>query len=796
MNATFQQLLNLLVAPPGNLIYHLVLAFSIFASLQVALIARRSQENGGMSGRALLGLNLLLIAQLVLFFSSGLAWQGAINPHYFLPVFDRAMILFSLLWLTWLWCFPQPYRPADIFLGLLNLGIIFLFLFTYSQWLLEDSSLPFNASWQDWTWALSSLTIVLIAIAWLLFHRPGNWGIGLGMFALIGAGILGHLFLPPTGNDFSGYLRLAQLAAFPLLPGVLLPPPREHPSSTDQETSPSAARSVRPADLQTIHAWLNISLQNDQEHLPPAVARAVAHTLNADLCLVVKSPATESEPIHILGGYDVLREEDLPPALLDSAQAPALTNALIKGKALRVNAPEVQPTDLTGLSIALGLTEVGNLLLIPLLHNAAPWGGLLLLTPYSQRVWDVEDSNHLASETENIVALLNRAPQPPAPAGEFAELRASLVELGAELDQLRLEKQELTVALEKARSQSGSSGEEVENLLALQRDSQELIQKLQEENEQLRNRLAALEALSTPGGQVEGKVEESAIPNQQLENELRATLEEVARLQNLLAASNIRVLELERKLSHNPVITTEDQEIIASIVQELRQPMASVMGYTDLLLAETVGILGTLQRKFLERVRSATERLRVLLDDLIQITSFGGGSLELIHQPVDLAVVIDAAITDISARLREKNINLSIELPDELPLLYADREGIQQIIGQLLQNASLATPPEGSITLRAGIQKEEPGEYLILQVTDEGGGIAPEDLGRVFDRRYRADHVLIQGLGDTGVGLSIARTLVEAHGGRIWVESDATKTSTFSVLLPLRSATEMEPGRE
>lgn len=795
MNATFQQLLNLLVVPPGNLIYHLVLAFSIFASLQVALIARRSQENSGISGRALLGLNLLLVAQLILFFSSGLAWQGVINPHYFLPVFDRAMILFSLLWLVWLWCFPQPYRPADILLGILNLGILFLFLFTYSQWLLEDSSLPFNASWQDWTWALSSLIIVLVAVTWLLFHRPGNWGMGLGMFALFAAGILGHLFLPPTGNDFSGYLRLAQLAAFPLLPGLLLHPPREHPS-TGQEMTQSAVRSVRPADLQTVHAWLNISLQNDPERLPAAVARAVAHTLTADLCLVMKSPTAESEPIHILGGYDVLREEDLPPALLDSAQTPALANALIKGKPLRVNTPEIQPPDLTGLSIALGLTEVGNLLLIPLLHNATPWGGLLLLTPYSQRIWNAEDANPLASETENIVALLHRAPQPPAPTGEFAELRASLAELGAELDQLRLEKQELTAALEKARSHSGSSIEEVENLLALQRDSQELIQKLQEENEQLRNRLATLEALSASGEQAEEKAGEPAAPNQQLENELRATLEEVARLQNLLAASNIRVLELERKLSHNPVITTEDQEIIASIVQELRQPMASVMGYTDLLLAETVGILGTLQRKFLERVRAATERLRVLLDDLIQITSFGGGSMELLHQPVDLAVVIDAAITDISARLREKNINLSIELPDELPLLYADREGIQQIIGQLLQNASLATPPEGSITLRAGIQKEDPGEYLIFQVTDEGGGIAPEDLGKVFDRRYHADHVLIQGLGDTGVGLSIARTLVEAHGGRIWVESDSTKTSTFSVLLPLRSATEMEPGRE
>jgi len=210
------------------------------------------------------------------------------------------------------------------------------------------------------------------------------------------------------------------------------------------------------------------------------------------------------------------------------------------------------------------------------------------------------------------------------------------------------------------------------------------------------------------------------------------------------------------------------------------------MGYTDLLLAETVGILGTLQRKFLERVRAATERLRGLMDDLVQVTSVGSDGLELIQQPVDVSVVIDAAINEVSARMREKNINLRIEIPEELPLLHADREGLQQIIGQLLQNASLVTPVDGTVSLRAGLKKEDAGDYLILQVTDEGGGIAAEDLPNVFNRRYRADNVLIQGIGDTGVGLSIARSIVQAHGGRIWVESTLGFSSMFSVLLPVR----------
>jgi len=76
--------------------------------------------------------------------------------------------------------------------------------------------------------------------------------------------------------------------------------------------------------------------------------------------------------------------------------------------------------------------------------------------------------------------------------------------------------------------------------------------------------------------------------------------------------------------------------------------------------------------------------------------------------------------------------------------------------------------------------------YLLFQITDSGGGIDPADLPRVFSRRYRADNPLVQGVGDTGVGLSIAKTLTEAHGGRIWVESEPGKTTTFSVLLPVR----------
>lgn len=221
--------------------------------------------------------------------------------------------------------------------------------------------------------------------------------------------------------------------------------------------------------------------------------------------------------------------------------------------------------------------------------------------------------------------------------------------------------------------------------------------------------------------------------------------------------------------------------------------MSSIVGYTDLLLGELIGLLGAMQRKFLERVKASIERMGGLVDDLIQTTTVQSRELELSPEMVDLNTIIDDAVASSIARLREKNILLRMDLPDRLPLIRADRDALQQILLHLLQNAGAATPVEGEILLRAQIERkdEQPG-FILVQVADLGGGISAEDLPRVFSRLYRADNALIQGVGDTGVGLSIVKALVEAHGGRVWVDSVTGIGSTFSVLLPLTEVVELE----
>ncbi|MBN1814565.1 MAG: hypothetical protein JXA14_22185 [Anaerolineae bacterium] len=239
--------------------------------------------------------------------------------------------------------------------------------------------------------------------------------------------------------------------------------------------------------------------------------------------------------------------------------------------------------------------------------------------------------------------------------------------------------------------------------------------------------------------------------------------------------------------------TTLQTEMLTSLIHELRTPMTSINGYTDLLVGEAVGILGETQRQFLLRVKANIERMGGLLDDLVKVVSIDTGEEgRLSPEPVNFANVMESAIMSLSAQFSERELAVQLEMPDELPPVYADRDSIFQVVQHLLANACQCSKQGSGVVVRAELEKHDDQiqglpDYLLVSVSDTGGGIAPEDQRRVFQRLYRADNPLIAGLGETGVGLSIAKALVEAHGGRIWVESETGVGSTFSFILPLSS---------
>jgi len=227
-----------------------------------------------------------------------------------------------------------------------------------------------------------------------------------------------------------------------------------------------------------------------------------------------------------------------------------------------------------------------------------------------------------------------------------------------------------------------------------------------------------------------------------------------------------------------------------SLIEELRTPLTSLSGFSGLLLNEAGGIPDATQRQFLQRILANVERMRKLLDDLLQVTQIDAGQFLLTLEPVNVLSVIESALMSLTAEFDERSLTVRLDIPTELAPVRADRDSLHQIILNLLSNACACSEPGSEIVVGArrqstGAPTERIAEYLLVSVSDTGGGIAPKDQVRVFQRMYRTDSTPVQGLGETGVGLSIAKALVEAHGGRIWVDSKPGAGSTFSFILPL-----------
>ncbi|MGC9522620.1 MAG: ATP-binding protein [Anaerolineae bacterium] len=236
---------------------------------------------------------------------------------------------------------------------------------------------------------------------------------------------------------------------------------------------------------------------------------------------------------------------------------------------------------------------------------------------------------------------------------------------------------------------------------------------------------------------------------------------------------------------HSADSDIERYEAIAGLANEFRTPMTAITGYSDLLLGEQAGILTEMQQQFLERLKANVEQLNHLLNDLVQVASLDSRAIELSPQPVNLIEIIEEAVMGLSARFQERKLAVQLDLPSELSSVEADRDSLYQIMLRLLSNAVLCSEEGTQVIISAREEEAEGTRHLRISVEDTGGGIAPEDYPRVFRRFYRADQPLVEGMGETGVGMAMAKTLVEASGGRIWVESEPGVGSTFSFLLPV-----------
>lgn len=223
----------------------------------------------------------------------------------------------------------------------------------------------------------------------------------------------------------------------------------------------------------------------------------------------------------------------------------------------------------------------------------------------------------------------------------------------------------------------------------------------------------------------------------------------------------------------------QQSALLQMISHDLRAPLSVISGYTQLLqeTLTTAGINSELQGNLTTIMRSV-HRMSAMLKDLVDVTRYEGGLLELKRQPLVLATVIDDVLHGLSQLTEAAQV--SIVLAPDLPPVYADDDRLERVLENLLSNALNYSEPGSPIHITANQQADE----VVVSVTDEGYGIRPDELPHIFERFYR---IRAQGrrVEGTGLGLYITRELIEAHGGRVWVESEYGKGSTFSFTLPI-----------
>jgi signal transduction histidine kinase len=229
-------------------------------------------------------------------------------------------------------------------------------------------------------------------------------------------------------------------------------------------------------------------------------------------------------------------------------------------------------------------------------------------------------------------------------------------------------------------------------------------------------------------------------------------------------------------------IETLRKNMVADVAHELRTPLSNVAGYLEAIRDEVVQP----DKATISSLSEEVDLLTKLVEDLQELTLADAGELRLAKQPDDMINLIQQSVKAVQVKAKDKNLEVTAELPDELPIINIDYYRISEVLRNLVANAMIHTPSGGKVVV--SVQHEE--KFIKVSVIDTGEGIPAEDLPNMFERFYRVNKSRARADGGSGLGLTITKRIVEAHGGTIGVKSELGKGSIFTFTLPVEQSIE------
>ena len=244
-----------------------------------------------------------------------------------------------------------------------------------------------------------------------------------------------------------------------------------------------------------------------------------------------------------------------------------------------------------------------------------------------------------------------------------------------------------------------------------------------------------------------------------------------------------RTRDLTRALNEVKIINNRKTDFVSSVSHELRTPLTSIKGYASILLTGKLGEPSPEIKDRLDKINRHSDELVHLVNGLLDIARIESGKVVMKREPLDLKSVIEKVSDLLSMQLKEKQIELSVGVPEDANTISADRNQIERVFINLIGNAIKFTPQKGKITINA----RKAQNMVQVDIADTGCGIPEEAQEKIFEEFYRVDNPINQETKGTGLGLTLVKNIVEAHNGKIWVKSKLGAGSTFSFTIPQTS---------
>ncbi len=264
----------------------------------------------------------------------------------------------------------------------------------------------------------------------------------------------------------------------------------------------------------------------------------------------------------------------------------------------------------------------------------------------------------------------------------------------------------------------------------------------------------------------------------------QAVTEQIIQLRSALQAANRtlerrveeRTAELQKALERVSELSQLKANFISNISHELRTPLTHIKGYVELLITESLGPVTEEQKHALQVSQQSSSKLETLIEDLIMVSLASRGELSIKQENVDIRRLASLAVKSFAGKAVERGVNLHAVIDEDVPLVQADSQKIAWVMGQLIDNGVKFTPADGNVVVSV---KREGENLVIVSITDTGIGIPSSHLDDIFEPFHQLDSSTTRRYGGSGLGLSLVRQIIEAHGSMLDVQSAEGHGSTF-----------------